>query len=160
MVFLLGKWERHLSFHHKISYFWNVNIFTFWTFHLLRSNSFEQILIHLLWKLHSMPFWPCLKRVPLPSLIKLCQATRWFHINPKPYESNNIARSNAIFPFYSILSILAISIQKWASYLPQLQWCSYLVDVHNILLSTFNLIGANPFYQYLAYFLCNAISMP
>ena len=156
MVFHFRKWKSHLSLHHKFSYFGNVNIFTLWTFHLLSSTSFEQPLMHLLCKLHFMPFWPCPKGTLFPWLGKLCQATRWFYVTHIPYPNNNIAMSNAIFTFHSTFPIMAISIQKWLSYLNQLPWCSYLVNMPHFLFPSFHLIYSNLFEQYLKYFLCNA----
>ena len=135
-------------------------IFIFQAFHLMKSNSFEQPLMHLLCILLFMPFWPCSKGTLFPWLGKLCQDTWWFYVTHIPYPNNNIAMFNAIFPFHSIFPIMAISIQNWVSYLRQLPWCSYLVIVHHFLLSSFHLIGPKPFDQYLAYFLCNANFMP
>ena len=156
MMVLFQKFKRHLSFHHKFSYFWNVNIFTLWTFHILSSTSFEQPWMHLLCKLIFMPFWPCPKGALFPWPRKLFQATIWFYVTPITYKNNNIAMSNAIFPFYPIVPIMTISFQKWASYVPQPQWCSYLVNVHHFLLPSFHLLVPNSFEQYLGYFLYNA----
>ena len=107
LVFLFGKWETHLSLHHKFSYFVNVNILTFQTFHLLITNSFEQYLMHLLCKLHFMPFHPCPKEPLYYLLGKLCQATQWFYIHPISHISNNMVMSNATFQFHTINPFMA-----------------------------------------------------